>query len=989
MKTILILRVFYVSVFFLLLTQSTVLAQSKRISGRVTDPSGAGLAGVSIRAKNANSGGTTDANGNYSVAIPQNTGILVFSSVGFTAQEVPVGSKATVDVRLVSTSGQLTDVVVVGYGTQRKREVTSSVTSVNAEQFNKGNVTDVAQLLQGKVAGLSISRPGGDPNAGFSIRLRGLSSFGANTQPLVVIDGQVGADLNSVDPNDIASIDVLKDASAAAIYGTRGSAGVLIVTTKKGTTGAPKVSYTGTVTAENPTKFTSHMTAEEFVAAGGPNLGSKTDWNKEMSRTAFSHTHNLSFSGGTAGTTYNASVNYRDNQGVAIRTGFRQVNARLNLTQRALQNKLVFNLNITTGRRVAHQGFSEAFKYGTIFNPTAPVHVAQDSVNIIGVKGGYFESNFVDYANPVAVLEQNTNDNTVKRLNVQGSAEYEIFKGLKFLIRYAQQSSSNYRTALLPRTSFHSRNFLGVSGFARNGYAYKADDENSNQLYENTLTYDEKFNKLGITALAGYSYQSFLSEGTSIGAGNFVTDLTADNVNTALDLGAGLANINSYKNASRLAAFFGRLNFNYNNFAFLSATLRREGSTQFGANNKWGMFPAVSAGLDLSKFVAVQQINNLKVRASYGITGSLPPSSYLSLSTFTATQGTEFYAAGTWLAPYAPNRNANPDLKWERKAEFDAGLDFTMFNNRLSGTADYYKRTTSDLIFNVTVPVPPNLANRTWKNVGTLTSNGFELALNYDVLPKGNFTWKTGVNFSTNHTKLSKLSADIAPGSYIGETNLGTPGQEATQITRAYAGQDIGLFWGPVYKGLDKNGKYLFDNGKGGDTTDENAYRTLIGKGLPKWEFGWTNTFTYKNFDLNFFFRGSIGHDLINTYRGFYENATVVSAYNVVKTKYYNPNIKDVQKFSSLFVEHGTFVKLDNATLGYNFPLARTGMVKSFRAYINAQNLFVITNYTGVDPEVRYADQSTNPPNVLAPGVDRRETWVRTRSFTLGVNLVF
>ncbi|WP_018616324.1 SusC/RagA family TonB-linked outer membrane protein [Segetibacter koreensis] len=989
MKIAFILRVFCISVFCLFFSLSSIFAQNKRISGKVTDATGATLSGVSIRAKNANVGGTTDNNGSYSISLPQKVNTLVFSSVGFATQEISIGDKTTLDVRMTPSTSQLTDVVVVGYGTQRKREVTSAVTSVSAEQFNKGNVTDVAQLLQGKVAGLSISRPGGDPNSGFSIRLRGLSSFGANSQPLVVVDGQVGADLNSIDPNDIASIDVLKDASAAAIYGTRGSAGVLIVTTKKGTSGPPRVSYNGSVTAEDPSKFTAHMNASQYIAAGGPNLGSNTDWNKEISRTAISHTHNLSFSGGSNGTTYNASVNYRDNQGVAIKTGFRQINARLNLTQRALQNKLVFNLNVTTGRREAHQGFSEAFKYATIFNPTAPVHVAPDSVNFAGVKGGYFESNFVDYANPVAVLEQNTNDYTAKRINVQGSAEYEIVPGLKFLVRYAQQSFSNFRTAFLPRTSFHSRNFLGVSGFARNGYAYKADDENSNQLYENTLTYDTKFNKLNVTALAGYSYQSFLSQGTSIGAGNFVTDLTADNLGTALDLGAGLANITSYKNGSRLAAFFGRLNLNYNNFAFLSATLRREGSTQFGVNNKWGMFPAVSAGLDISKLAVIPKVDNLKLRASYGITGSLPPSSYLSLSTFTATQGTEFFAGGTWLAPYAPNRNANPDLKWERKAEFDAGLDFTMFNNKLSGTADYYSRTTSDLIFNVTVPVPPNLANRTWKNVGTLSSTGFELALNYDVLPKGNFTWKTGANFSTNHTKLSKLSADIAPGSYIGETNLGTPGQEATQITRAYAGQDIGLFWGPVYKGLDKNGKYLFDNGKGGDTTDENAYRTLIGKGLPKFEFGWTNTFSYKNFDLNFFFRGSVGHDLINTYRGFYENATVVSAYNAVTTKYYNPNVKDGQKFSSLFVEKGTFVKLDNATLGYNFPLPKTGLVRSLRAYINGQNLFIITNYTGVDPEVRYADQSTNPPNVLAPGVDRRETWVRTRSFTFGVNVGF
>ena len=985
MKTTITLRVFIISLFCILLSQSSVFAQVKRISGRVTDAAGAGLQGVSIRGKNANTGGATDAHGDYSITVPQNTATLIFSSVGFTMQEISIGNRSSIDVRLASASGQLTDVVVVGYGTQRKREVTSAVTSVTAEEFNRGNVPNVAQLLQGKVAGLSISRPGGNPNGGFAIRLRGLSTFGANTQPLVVIDGQVGADLNSVDPNDIASIDVLKDASAAAIYGTRGSAGVLIVTTKRGTSGPPRVTYNGAVTAETPSKYTDHFTAEEYVKAGGPDLGTNTDWNKEISRTAISQTHNLSFSGGGGGTTYNASVNYRDNQGVAIKSGFKQVNARLNLTQRAINNKLVFNLNITTSRRVAQAGFDEAFKYATIFNPTAPVRVAPDSFNAIGVKGGYFESNFVDYANPVAVMEQNQNDNTLKRINVQGSAEYEIIKGLKFLVRYAQQTSSNYRTAFLPSTSFHSRNLLGVSGFARKGYALKADDETFNQLYENTLTYDTRFNNLSVTGLAGYSYQDFSSEGATIGAGNFVTDLTAGNIGTALDLAAGLGNITSYKNASRLAAFFGRVNLNYNNIAFLSATLRREGGTQFGENNKWGMFPALSGGLDISMLVTIPNVDQIKLRGSYGITGSLPPQSYLSIPVFGINPGREFPYGSDWLAPYLPTRNPNPDLKWERKAEFDIGLDFSLFNHRLTGTTDYYHRNTTDLIFNVTVPVPPNLAPRTWKNVGTLSSSGFELALRYDVMKRSHFSWETGGNFSTYNVTLSELSKDLAPGSFIGETNLGTPGQEATQITRAYAGQKIGLIWGPVYKGLDKDGSYLFDNGKGGDTTNENVYRTHIGTGLPKFEFGITNTFTFGNFDLNFFIRSSIGHDLVNTYRAFYENATVVSAYNAVKTKYFDPNVKGGQKFSSLHVERASFVKLDNATLGYDFPISKTGAIKTLRAFINGQNLFVITNYTGVDPEVRYSDGG----NVLAPGVDRRETWVRTRAFTFGVNVGF
>lgn len=959
-------------------------AQSNiQVKGKVTDTKGEPLSGVSITIKGTAFGTSTNNAGEFTLTAPNQNSVVVFSYVGFPTQEVAVGTQTNLDITLRPQSGQLNEVVVVGYGTQRRREVTSAVTTVSAEQFNKGNVTNVAQLLQGKVAGLSISRPGGDPNGGFAIRLRGLSTLGAGTQPLVVIDGQVGADLNSVDPNDISSIDVLKDASAAAIYGTRGSAGVIIITTKRGSAaGNARVSYSGAVTAEDPAKFTPHMSAEEYVAAGGANMGSKTDWYKEISRTAISHTHNLSLSGGGNGTSYDASLNYRDNQGVAIKTGFKTVNGRLNLTQRALKNKLVFNLNLTTSRRTAQLGFTEAFKYATIFNPTAPVHTKDPLYNLTG--GGYFESNFVDYTNPVAALEQNVNNNNIKRVNIQGTAEYEIIRGLKFLVRYAQQTTSNYRTGFLPRTSFHVRNFLNVSGYSRGGYAFKADDENFNQLYENTLSYETKFNDFNLSGLAGYSYQKFLNEGVSAGAGNFVTDASAENLATALDFASGRASVNSYKNGSELAAFFGRVNLNYNDIAFLSATLRREGSTQFGENNRWGMFPAVSTGLDISRLVDIPGVNNLKFRASYGVTGALPPSSYLSLLTFTAQTGRDFYAGNeTWLQPYGPNRNANPDLKWERKSEVDIGLDFALFNNRLTGTMDYYTRSTADLIFNVNVPVPPNLATTTWLNIGELKSNGFELALSYDVIKNGRLTWTTGGNFSTYHINLAKLDPKVA-GSYVGATNLGTPGQEATQITRAVEGEDIGIIWGYNYKGLDQNGKYIFDD-LNKDNKIDAADQNKIGHGLPKFEFGWTNTFHYHNFDLNFFLRGSIGHDLVNTYRAFYENPAVVTSYNAVKTKFYDPAIKEGQRFSSLHVEKATFVKLDNATLGYNFDLPESGSFTTIRAYINAQNLFVITDYTGVDPEVRYSDGG----NVLAPGVDRRETWVRTSAFTLGVNLGF
>jgi TonB-dependent starch-binding outer membrane protein SusC len=964
------------------------------IKGKVTDNNGQPLAKVTVSVKGTPSTVVTDNDGNFSLNVPNTKATLVITYVGFQSQQLVVGDQSNLEIRLVQLNASLNEVIVTGYGTQKKREITSAITRIDAEQFNKGNISDVSQLLQGKVAGLSIAKPGGDPNGGFTIRLRGLSTLGANTSPLIVIDGQVGADINTVDPNDIKSVDILKDGSSAAIYGTRGSAGVIIITTKSGTRGRQLVSYNGSVTTENGARFTKHMSAAEFrnllkSTGAGTDYGANTDWYKAITRTGISYAHNLSLSGGSEHTSYNVSVNYRNGEGIAITTGYQQLNGRLNLVHKALNDKLVFTLDLNNTRRTSQIGFQNAFEYAAIYNPTSPIHVPVGSVNDIA-GGGWFEFSATDYSNPVAMLMQNTYNIELKRLNLSGSAEYEIIKGLKFLVRYAQQNASSHSDKYSPINAYANRGFdaNNDNGYGRHGYKVLGDDESYNQLYENTLTYQKKINDLDVGAIAGYSYQEFINYGSSVAAGNFVTDAASGNISAALDIPYGLATVSSYKNGSKLVAFFGRLNLNYKNFAFLAASIRREGSTQFGPNNKWGLFPAVSAGLDFTKLVNIPSVTNLKLRGSYGVTGSLPPYSYLSLPTLTVS-GSYYAGNNLYGYTYAPNQNANPNLKWETKAETDIGLAFTLLNSRLTGTVDYFNRNTSNLIFNATVPVPPNLVSTTWENIGTLTSNGFELALAYDVIKQKDFSWNSGINFSSARVVLKKLDPSLA-GSYVGASNLGSPGQEATQITRAVQGQPIGLFYQAVYRGVNANGKYLFDDGKGDTVADNNNYRTIIGNGLPKFEIGWSNTFKYKNFDLNFFFRGSFGHDLINTYRAFYENPTVSSVYNVVKTKYYNPKVNDAQLFSSLFVEKASFVKLDNATIGYNLPLHKSSNSDGFRSlriFITGYNLFMITNYTGADPEVRYADQSTSPPNILAPGIDRRETWVLTRSFTLGVSL--
>jgi iron complex outermembrane receptor protein len=736
------------------------------------------------------------------------------------------------------------------------------------------------------------------------------------------------------------------------------------------------------------------MTAAEFKKLpGAKDFGSSTDWNKEITRTAISHVHNLSLSGGSQGTSYSASMNYRNGQGVGIRTGFDQVNGRLNLTQKALDNKVTFNIIVNTTRRKQQNGFGDAYKYATIYNPTAPVHSKDPLYDITG--GGYFEVNAIDYSNPVAVLEQNTNTTEIKRLNVNVSGEVEIIKNLKFLTRFAQQTSSAYNEQYSPITAFINRGFVasspgapGVQGSARHGYAFKKDDETYNQLYENTLSYDHSFSKLNLAAVGGYSYQDFVNKGYSVGAGNFVTDGSAENLGLALDIGQGQSYASSYKNGYRIIAFFGRVNLNYDNLVYLSASLRHEGSTRFGTNNQWGDFPAASLGIDLKRFLNAQFINSLKLRGSYGITGALPPSSYLSLEQWSRV-GTAYLGNGVYGFAYAGIGNPNPDLKWEKKAELDIGLDFSLLNSRLTGSFDYFSRKTKDLIFNVTVPSPPNLYTTTWKNIGQLDNSGFEATLNYDVLKGKGLNWTTGAMYSRYHIFLAKLDESLS-GSFVGATNLGTPGQEATQLTRAVEGQPIGLLYGYKFLGYDANGLYLFDDGTGKGVLENNgAKRTIIGNGLPKFEFSWTNTFRYHNFDLNFFLRGSIGHQMINTLRAFYENPNIATSYNVVNTKYFNPALKDKQIYSSLHVEKASFAKLDNATLGYNLSsMPKKGVLSNFRSvriYLTGQNLFTITNYTGIDPEVRYQDGG----NVLAPGIDRRETWVYTRIVTLGLNLGF
>ena len=970
-----------------LANKSNMLSDSWQlvVSGTVRDQDGLPIPGASVVVKGTTIGTSTDFDGNYTIDAPSDA-ILQFSYLGYSPTEVAVNGNTTIDAVLQEDISKLDEVVVVGYGTQRKKEITSAVASVNAEDFNKGNVNNPAQLLQGKVAGLSIASPGGNPNQNFTIRLRGLSTFGANTGPLIVIDGIIGASLNSLDPNDIESMDILKDGSAAAIYGSRGSSGVILITTKGGKAGQTSMEYNSYVSLENVARTPEVMSASEYVTVGGNDHGSETDWFEEITRAGVTHVHNLSLSGGNEGTTYRASLNYRDGQGVAINTGFDQLTGRLNLTQRALDDRLRVTINLSNQVRNEKRGFDSAFRYATIYNPTAPVFGGPEADRF----GGYWQEVLFDYFNPVAILEQNDNDRELKTTQMNIDADFKLIDGLKIGARYSLQNISR-----LEGTYYRSDSFL--RGFSAGGFARRDTDDFETELFETTLSYDRQFGDLNVAALAGYSYQEFTNEGFHAQGGTFISDeFSYNNLAASEDLrnGAG-SEVESYKNNSKLIAGFARVNLSYQDTYFFSASIRREGSTRFGDNNKWGNFPAVSAGVDLSNLIEKDYINNLKLRASFGVTGNLPTRSYLSLLRFGTQTDPEdgdrrfgdFFFEGEFVPSYAPVNNENPDLKWERKEEFDIGLDFTLFDNKLDGTIDYYDRRTTDGLFFLPVSVPPNIYDNKWLNVGEIKNSGLELSVGY-TMDIGKVTYTPRFNFSTYNAELVSLSNDEADFGEDGVrdiSNLGSPGQNRPLI-RVEEGQDIGQIIGLEFDGVNDDGTWRFvdQNGDGEIVPEDDE--VIVGNGLPDFEIGFNNSLTVGRFDVNVFFRGTFGHDLINTNRAFYETQAVANSYNVVKTDLFLPEVTDQARYSDLHVEDASFFRLDNMTVGYNFDVSKFKYLKNFRLYASGQNLFTITDYTGVDPEVRYSDTSGG---VLAPGIDRRNTWFTTTTFTLGLSAKF
>ena len=983
-----------ISLFLVVGMTASMIAQ-KTISGTVTDAANnEALIGANVLVKGSGTGTITDIDGSYALKVNQGD-VLIFSYTGYVDQEITVGTSSTINISLAS--GQLLDeVVVVGYGTQKSKEVTSAVVSVSREEFNQGPISDAAQLLQGKVAGLQIYNRGGDPNRASTIRMRGISTVGANAEPLIVVDGIIGASLQNIDPNDIESMDVLKDGSAAAIYGSRGSSGVIIITTKKGKKGEVKVGYSGQLGVSNIRRSVQIMDAQQFVAAGGTNLGSNTDWLGAVTQTGTNQVHGVSVEGGMGKTSYRVSGNYRRVEGILQNTGFDQFNTRLNLNTKAFNDKLTIDFNTSYTNKNQNFGFNEALRYAVLYNPSAPILGENSPYPFAsGQFGSYFESlGLFDAFNPVSIVNQNTNTGKRREFNYGANFGYNILDNLTANFRVAQQTNVSSSRAYHPTTAHFRGN---ATSPIRKGRADLYNDEFSFKLYEAYATHLSEFGKSNLTVTGGYSFQQNNFTSTSLSLGDFPNnDIDfSNNIESSQDLReAGFITLNSDASPDeKIIAFFGRANYSFDDAIFVNASLRREGSTKLSVDNQWGFFPSFGVGVDLNKYAQIANVDLFKVRLGYGITGSLPRENGLSRGIRVLENG----ADGSVTSMLS--RAANPDLKWEEKAETNFGVEFK--TGKLGVVLDLYNRDIKDFILNRTVDVAIFGVNNRFENAGTLNTRGIELALQYDLVSNSNFSYTTGINFSTYKTVLDEYTIPQEM-----RASLGAPGQNGTPMILVREGQEIGQIWGPVFDGVDDKGAPKFKdlNGDGiivsdaDKGLDPNADFAVLGNGIPDFELGWTNNISYKGWNVNAFFRGAFGHSLVNTWRAFYEpRISSQSSYNYVNTDLAVEGLTSA-RFSSLYVEKADFIRLDNLTISRNIGLGGFKAISNLNVSLTGQNLFVITGYSGSDPDPSLfyngssdngGVENINNPDVLSPGIDSRNSYFSSRAVTLGINFNF
>ena len=977
----------------LLFATLTTSAQQVKVTGTVTDPGGEPLVGVSVK---ANASGTiTDIDGKYSIDVPS-AGSITFSYVGFETIVEKVNGRKNINIMLQEKNDVLNEVVVIGYGTMDKKELTSAISHVGEKDFLTISSLDPSMMIQGKVAGVSITNTGaGDPNNQASIQIRGVSSRSAGLGPLVVIDGVPGGNLTNINPNDIASFDILKDGAASAIYGTRGSNGVIVVTTKKGTKdGAMHTSYSGMTSWDVMKKELKMMNADEYrdVRLGwgdtGVDLGGNYDWLDGVSRTGFTTQHTLSMSGGNAQSNYRVSVDYRNAHGIDLRSKREEYGARASMMHTTKGGLLTLSANVAPRIIYRDQADWSVFKDAIEANPTTPLMDPENPARYYNFQGQVVGSNPVERQK----LEKDHGD--TKLLDWDATAKLNLLplllpegKGnhnLSTQVMFADHQYDNNNSWFRPSTSTICIN-NGHDGEASRSYS-----KERQYVLEWLTNYTGTFGKHNVKGMAGYSYQYSQYEGLSNENKDFPNDgLTFNNMGTgeyAKEEGKVL--MGSYKNDAKLIAFFGRISYDFDGKYMFTASLRHEGSSKFGVDNKWGNFPAVSAGWRISQenfMKNIKWVNDLKLRADYGVTGNQDFGSYNSLNTMTGFG--YYYYGGKYFQVWGPSKNVNPDLKWEKGKNWNVGIDFSLFNNRVYGSFNYFNRKQQDLLGNYKVLVPPYLFDETFVNVGTMKNTGFEFDINVKAVKTKHFSY----DFNVVGATMSNKFVDFSNSQYVGQDYYDVAGTSDPYpyyyLQRIQKGKSIGNFYMWKYAGHTTEGEWLVYD-KDGDiiraSQASDADRQKVGNGMPKFTMSTSHNFSYRNFDLSLFFRGAFGYDIFNIHDFYYgtRNFTGNRSYKAYGKNFQvastaNPVVCDY------FLEKGDYLKLDMVTLGYTFSPKDWRFLDRVRLYGTMKNVFTLTKFSGVDP-------STYQVNGLTPGAQGSRTYFpSTRQIIVGLQVDF
>ena len=977
----------------LLFATLTTSAQQVKVTGTVTDPGGEPLVGVSVK---ANASGTiTDIDGKYSIDVPS-AGSITFSYVGFETIVEKVNGRKNINIMLQEKNDVLNEVVVIGYGTMDKKELTSAISHVGEKDFLTISSLDPSMMIQGKVAGVSITNTGaGDPNNQASIQIRGVSSRSAGLGPLVVIDGVPGGNLTNINPNDIASFDILKDGAASAIYGTRGSNGVIVVTTKKGTKdGAMHTSYSGMTSWDVMKKELKMMNADEYrdVRLGwgdtGVDLGGNYDWLDGVSRTGFTTQHTLSMSGGNAQSNYRVSVDYRNAHGIDLRSKREEYGARASMMHTTKGGLLTLSANVAPRIIYRDQADWSVFKDAIEANPTTPLMDPENPARYYNFQGQVVGSNPVERQK----LEKDHGD--TKLLDWDATAKLNLLplllpegKGnhnLSTQVMFADHQYDNNNSWFRPSTSTICIN-NGHDGEASRSYS-----KERQYVLEWLTNYTGTFGKHNVKGMAGYSYQYSQYEGLSNENKDFPNDgLTFNNMGTgeyAKEEGKVL--MGSYKNDAKLIAFFGRISYDFDGKYMFTASLRHEGSSKFGVDNKWGNFPAVSAGWRISQenfMKNIKWVNDLKLRADYGVTGNQDFGSYNSLNTMTGFG--YYYYGGKYFQVWGPSKNVNPDLKWEKGKNWNVGIDFSLFNNRVYGSFNYFNRKQQDLLGNYKVSVPPYLFDETFVNVGTMKNTGFEFDINVKAVKTKHFSY----DFNVVGATMSNKFVDFSNSQYVGQDYYDVAGTSDPYpyyyLQRIQKGKSIGNFYMWKYAGHTTEGEWLVYD-KDGDiiraSQASDADRQKVGNGMPKFTMSTSHNFSYRNFDLSLFFRGAFGYDIFNIHDFYYgtRNFTGNRSYKAYGKNFQvastaNPVVCDY------FLEKGDYLKLDMVTLGYTFSPKDWRFLDRVRLYGTMKNVFTLTKFSGVDP-------STYQVNGLTPGAQGSRTYFpSTRQIIVGLQVDF